>query len=315
MLLAWGGAGACAWAVAEPAPQFTAIARLDNGDVRFQINVPAGQRYRIETSSDLREWQTLLTAAGTGTHEHTDAAALAHASRYFRARMLADATALTGDHVVTTSGDVVIHPINHASLVLQWDGKMIYNDPVGGAAPYQGLPRADLILVSHDHGDHFDAATLNLVRGENAVIVAPQAVFNSLSATLRAQTVVLTNGATTNILGVSIEAVPAYNANHSRGRGNGYVLGLGGKRLYLSGDTGNIAEMRALENIDVAFVCMNVPFTMTVAEAATAVRAFQPRIVYPYHYRNQGGTFADLDDFRRRVGTDLGVEVRVRAWY
>jgi L-ascorbate metabolism protein UlaG (beta-lactamase superfamily) len=192
---------------------------------------------------------------------------------------------------------------------------MIYNDPVGGATPYAGLPKADLILVSHSHGDHFDSATLNTVRGPSAVIIAPQAVFNSLSTTLKALTTVLTNGASANVIGLTIEAVPAYNANHPKGAGNGYVLTLGGKRIYMSGDTGNIAEMRALQDIDVAFVCMNLPFTMSVNDAATAVRAFRPKVVYPYHFRNQDGSQSSLTTFKRLVGADLGIEVRVRKWY
>ena len=109
--------------------------------------------------------------------------------------------------------------------------------------------------------------------------------------------------------------MPAYNANHPKGSGNGYLVTLGGKRLYVSGDTGDIAEMRALADIDVAFVCMNVPYTMTVAQAVSAVREFQPRIVYPYHYRNQGNALSDVDSFKRQVGTDLGIEVRLRKWY
>jgi L-ascorbate metabolism protein UlaG (beta-lactamase superfamily) len=140
-------------------------------------------------------------------------------------------------------------------------------------------------------------------------------VFDRFSTALQDLTTVLTNGAATEIAGVAVTAVPAYNANHPKGAGNGYVLTLGGRRIYFSGDTEDIPEMRALENIDVAFVCMNLPFTMTVAKASSAVRAFRPRVVYPYHYRNSDGTFADLNAFRRQVGTDLGVEVRLRKWY
>jgi L-ascorbate metabolism protein UlaG (beta-lactamase superfamily) len=116
-------------------------------------------------------------------------------------------------------------------------------------------------------------------------------------------------------MGMTIEAVPAYNDNHPRGNGNGYVVTIGGKRIYISGDTGNTPEMRALPNIDVAFLCVNLPFTMSVTDAAGALRAFRPRVVYPYHYRNSGGTFSDLEALRQMIGTDLGIELRARRWY
>jgi L-ascorbate metabolism protein UlaG (beta-lactamase superfamily) len=136
-----------------------------------------------------------------------------------------------------------------------------------------------------------------------------------MASTFRNNTIVLTNGASTNVLGIHIEAVPAYNANHALGSGNGYVLTIGGKRLYMAGDTGNTPEMRALTNIDVAFLCMNLPFTMSVSDATNAVRAFRPKVVYPYHYRNQGGDTANAATFKQWLGTDLGVEVRLRKWY
>jgi len=139
-----------------------------------------------------------------------------------------------------------------------------------------------------------------------------------MSTTLKSRTIILTNGTTTNVLGVGIEAVPAYNltsANHVKGVGNGYVLTIGGRRLYLSGDSEDIPEMRALPGIDVAFVCMNVPFTMPVDKAASAARAFRPRVLYPYHYRNQDSSYANLNALKQQVGTDLGIEVRLRKWY
>jgi L-ascorbate metabolism protein UlaG (beta-lactamase superfamily) len=225
---------------------------------------------------------------------------------------------LTGDRLVTDDGEVIIHPINHATLALAWKGKLIYVDPVGGPAPFQGLPRADLILVAHGHGDHFSAPTLEAVRKKTAVIIAPPSVFASMSGVQKALTVVLPNGAATNLLGLGIEAVPAYNRAagfHRQGEGNGYVLTLGGRRIYLSGDTEDIPEMRALKTIDVAFVCMNRPYTMTVDQAASAVLQFRPKVVYPYHFRNSDGSMANLAAFQRQVETVPGVEVRLRKWY
>jgi L-ascorbate metabolism protein UlaG (beta-lactamase superfamily) len=133
---------------------------------------------------------------------------------------------------------------------------------------------------------------------------------------LRKQTTVLANGETKSLHEIKIEAVPMYNLTqerlkfHDKGRGNGYVLRLGGKRVYISGDTEDIPEMRALKNIDVAFVCMNLPYTMDVTQAASAVREFRPRIVYPYHYRG-----SDVEKFKSLVGNDRDVEVRLRDWY
>ncbi len=226
-----------------------------------------------------------------------------------------DQVSLPGDHIPTAAGDLVVHPVNHATLVLGWNGHVIYVDPVGGAARFSGLPRPDLILITDIHGDHLDAATLTAIRGEAGIVASP-AVARQLPAELAAKAAKLANGESTNRFSITIEAVPAYNTTaertkfHERGRGNGYVLTLGGKRVYISGDTEDIPEMRALKNIDVAFLCMNLPYTMTAEQAADAVRAFRPKIVYPYHSR---GT--DLDKFKTLVGSDTGVEVRIRSWY
>jgi L-ascorbate metabolism protein UlaG (beta-lactamase superfamily) len=224
---------------------------------------------------------------------------------------------IPGDHLNTTNGDVVIHPRQHASFVMQWNGLMIYNDPDSPTSLYNGLPRADVILISHEHGDHFDANAIAAVKKATTTIIAPQAVYNQgAMAPHRSQTTILSNGASTNVLGIGIESVPAYNfANsptvyHAMGNGNGYVVTIGGRRIYISGDTQDVPEMRALPDIDVAFVCMNLPFTMTVDAAASAVREFRPRVVFPYHFSS-----SDVQRFKQLVGTDLGIEVRLRGWY
>lgn len=303
--------------IAQEAPRFTGIQSLTNREMLLKLNASTGLNYRIEVSTNLPEWQSLLTLLSTGVQQHTDSASPFLGLRFYRAFQLTGTNILTGDHLVTTNGDVVIHPINHASFVMNWNGKMIYNDPVGGTTPYQALPKADLILISHDHSDHYSTTTIAAVQATNAVIVVPQYVYNlSTFASFRSKAVVLPSGASTNVLGLAIQAVPAYNSNHPLANGyNGYVLTIGGKRLYMAGDTGNIAEMRALTNIDVAFVCINIPYTMTVNEATNAVRAFHPKVVYPYHYRDQSGASTNANYFKQRLGLDPGIEVRLRPWY
>lgn len=315
MLLAVCLLGVVGGASAQEVSQPPKIQLLATKEILFEQSASTGLNYRIDASTNLLDWISLTTLRSTGLIQHTDTRAPYLASRFYRALPVSGSTILTGDHLATADGEIIFHPINHASFVMSWNGKLIYNDPVGGSSPYQGLPRADLILVSHSHGDHFDATTLNSVRGTNVVIIAPRPVYNSMTTALKNLTIVLNNGEITNVMGLAVEAIPAYNGNHPKGDGNGYVVTVGGKRLYMSGDTGNIPEMRSLQNIDVAFVCVNVPYTMTVSEAATAVRAFAPRVVYPYHFRNSGGSLSDLNALKQQIGADLGVEVRSRKWY
>jgi L-ascorbate metabolism protein UlaG (beta-lactamase superfamily) len=154
------------------------------------------------------------------------------------------------------------------------------------------------------------------VLGEKSTLIAPPAVVERLPAELRPRATSLANGQSKDLLWLKVEAVPAYNLTpdrlqyHPKGQGNGYVLNVGGLRVYLSGDTEAIPEMLALKGIDVAFVCMNLPYTMDVEQAARAVRAFRPKILYPYHYRG-----SDLGKFKQLVGDKEGVEVRLRDWY
>jgi len=297
------------------APMFNSILHPTNNEPLLLLNVTAGQAFRIDTSDNATDWRPWRTRVSGGLNLHSDTSGPYRTQRFYRAVQLASPNEMTGDYVPTTNGDLLIHPVNHASFVMRWNDLMIYNDPVGGATPYLAFPRADLILVSHSHVDHFNASTLDAVRGTNTIIVAPQAVYNAMSAPLRVLTVILGNGATTMAHGISIEAVPAYNGFHSLGSGNGYVINVDGCRLYMSGDTEDVAEMRALADIDVAFVAMNLPYTMSIIDAASAVREFRPGVIYPYHFRNQDGTFSDLAGFKNMVGTDVGVEVRVRDWY
>ena len=304
---------------AQGAPEFLDIRPLTNKEIRLQLNAPAGRGYRIDVSSNLPSWTPLITLTGANNSLlHTDSAAPYLSTRFYRAEQLTNANPITGDHVATTDGDIIIHPLYHASVMLSWNGKAIYVDPDDDAAyesTYRGLPKADIILVTHTHGDHFSSGKIENLRQASTPIVVPQAVFTSLSAAQKTNAIILSYGASTNIMGLKVEAVHAYNGNHALGSGNGYVLTIGERRLYFSGDTGNVPEIRALASIDVAFLCMNTPFTMTANEAAIVIRTMQPRVVYPYHYRNQGGTTTNAAYFKQALGTDLGIEVRLRKWY
>ena len=224
---------------------------------------------------------------------------------------------ITGDAVATSRGDLVIHPLDHATFVMGWNGKAIYIDPVGGADRFAGLPTPDLILVTDIHGDHLSAETLSAIATPQTRIVAPAAAAEQLPASLMGQTTALANGETRMFDDISVEGIPMYNLTedrlrfHDKGRGNGYVLTVGGTRVYVAGDTEDIPEMRALQNIDVAFVPMNLPYTMTEEQAGSGVNAFNPEVVYPYHYQG-----SDTEKFKALVEAGGGnTEVRLRDWY
>lgn len=226
----------------------------------------------------------------------------------------------TSDVIETKDGPLTVQPIFHASLIFTIKGITIYADP-SGADHFKGMKAPDLILITDIHGDHFDLKTIDALKQATTWLVVPQVVADKLPDADKAHLIVLKNGDEKVVSGISIRAIPMYNlpesptAMHTKGRGNGYVLGIGGKNIYLSGDTQGIPEMRSLKNIDVAFICMNLPYTMDVKEAADAVLAFKPKIVYPYHYRGQNG-LSDINQFKTLVEAgDKNIEVRLRNWY
>ncbi len=218
--------------------------------------------------------------------------------------------------------DIVITPILHATMVIQWNGLTIYMDPYGGAARFADLPAPDMVAITHVHGDHLNAATLDGLDLDNATLVAPQSVVDELGGILFRDTLLLKNGEKAEWHSIQMEAVPMYNlpetedSRHPKGKGNGYVLTIGGKRIYISGDTEDILEMRQLKDIDVAFVCMNLPYTMDIKQAASAVLDFKPKVIYPFHYRGGGGKFSDVEEFKRMVNEkNENIEVRLIEWY
>lgn len=214
-------------------------------------------------------------------------------------------------------GEISIQPVMHASLILSAEGTTLFVDPVGHSEIFNATAAPDIVLITDIHGDHFSPETLQSLHLEHATLVVPQAVADKLPAALKSKAIVLHNGDQKTVDDISITAIPMYNlpespdAYHPKGRGNGYVLNLAGKRIYISGDTEGTPEMKALKNIDVAFVCMNLPYTMDVKQAAEAVLAFKPAIVYPYHYRGQ-----DIQVFKSLVeAKDSAIDVRLRNWY
>lgn len=215
---------------------------------------------------------------------------------------------------------VAITPIEHATLVMDWGGIVAYVDPTD-ASKLAGQPAPSVILVTDIHGDHFSTSTLEAVAGSSTLIV-PQAVYDELPSALASSSHVLANGESTTVQGLTITAVPMYNLPgssnatfHTPGRGNGYIVEKDGYRVYVAGDTAGTPEMRALTDIDIAFVPMNLPYTMTVDDAADAVLAFKPKTVYPYHYRGQDG-LADVERFKEMVAQDnADIRVVLADWY
>lgn len=214
------------------------------------------------------------------------------------------------DVVPTETGDLILTFVGHGTLMLRHAGKVIHVDPVGSEADYRMMPDADLILVTHDHGDHLDPDAIAEIRKEGTeILVAPSCTGRIDGAK------VLSNGESAMAAGIEVDAVPAYNLVHERspgvpyhprGAGNGYILTFGGVRVYVAGDTENTPEMKALEDIDIAFLPMNLPYTMSPEMVADAARTFRPAILYPYHF---GNTDPHL---LLQLLEGEGIEVRVR---
>jgi L-ascorbate metabolism protein UlaG (beta-lactamase superfamily) len=218
----------------------------------------------------------------------------------------------TGQTASTIEGDITVTPVMHASLQLEYGGKVIHVDPTG-EGDYSKTKQADLILVTDIHPDHLDPAAISRIRKPGAPVVAPAAAAPKIE-----NPTVIANGESKTIAGISIEAVPMYNLQrgpepgqlfHPRGRGNGYILTLGSKSVYIAGDTECTPEMRALKDIDIAFIPMNLPYTMPPTEAAECVKAFKPKVVYPYHYRGQ-----NPEEFKSALAGEK-IEVRLINWY
>lgn len=215
------------------------------------------------------------------------------------------------DIINTTSGDLKITFIGHGTLLFTFSEKIIHVDPYGRLADYSTLPKADIILVTHEHGDHFDFKVIKMLRTEKTSLVLTKSCTKDISGGI-----VLKNGDVQMVQGLKIEAIPAYNIVHKRdneepfhpqGIGNGYIITFGDKRVYVAGDTENIPEMKELGEIDIAFLPMNLPYTMTPEMVADAARMIKPQILYPYHYGN-----TDTSKLVELLKDDKDIEVRIR---
>ena len=224
-------------------------------------------------------------------------------------------------HESTNPEAISVIPIHHATMILNYKDVVIYVDPVGGSEAFAGQEKPDYILITDIHGDHFDIKTLESMALEATTLIVPQSVKDKLSTLIAKKVIVMNNGEINHLGDFSVEAIPMYNLRkealkyHEKGRGNGYVLTLGNERVYISGDTEDIPEMRNLKNIDIAFVCMNLPYTMPVDKAAEAVLAFKPKTVYPYHYRGTDG-LSDVAKFKSLIeAKDNNIKVVQLDWY
>jgi len=215
------------------------------------------------------------------------------------------------DTFKTSEGDLKITFIGHGTLMFTFGGKVIHIDPVSRACNYAGMPKADVILVTHEHGDHLDVDAIKLLStGDTELIMT------KVCAEKAPGSIVMANGDSKTVAGLRVEAVPAYNIVHKRGVGqpyhpkgvgNGYVITFGDKRVYIAGDTENVPEMKGLESIDIAFLPMNLPYTMTPEMVADAAKAFRPKILYPYHF---GQT--ETAELIALMKDDPDIEVRIR---
>lgn len=216
---------------------------------------------------------------------------------------------------------LVITPIEHGTAAFTFGDLTVFVDPTGNADAFVNFSAPNYVFITDIHGDHLSLKTLESLDLSETTIVAPKAVADKIPKETAKEIVVINNGEDKTFGVFNVEAIPMYNLReealkfHTKGRGNGYVFNIANQRIYFSGDTEDIPEMRALKNIDKAFVCMNLPYTMTVKSAADAVLEFKPKEVYPYHYRGTGG-LSDVAKFKSLVnGGNKEIKVVQLNWY
>lgn len=217
------------------------------------------------------------------------------------------------DVLKTSTGNVYMKFLGHASMLFQYNKKNIYIDPSSAYAKFDNLPKADIIIITHEHYDHLDLKAINEIRKKSTIIVATEACMAA------SPNIIMKNGDSKEEDGIKIEAVPAYNIVHKteqgqlfhpKGNGNGYVLTIGGKRIYIAGDTENIPEMKQLKNIDIAFLPLNLPYTMDITMFVDAAKMVKPKILYPYHCYG-----SNLEQAKAALSNEKGIEVRIKNFY
>ncbi|MDH7603679.1 MAG: MBL fold metallo-hydrolase [Melioribacter sp.] len=215
------------------------------------------------------------------------------------------------DTIKTSHGELIITFIGHGTLMFNFNDLVIHIDPVGRYADYSKLPKADIILITHHHGDHLDLKAIDTLRKKDTELLCTELCYKQLNYGN-----IIRNNEVKFVKGIKIEAVPAYNIVHKNNNGNpfhvkgecnGYVITFGDKRIYVAGDTENIPEMKELKNIDIAFLPMNLPYTMTTEMAADAVRMINPKIFYPYHYGN-----SNINELLELLKDKKDCEIRIR---
>jgi L-ascorbate metabolism protein UlaG (beta-lactamase superfamily) len=233
--------------------------------------------------------------------------------------LLCVSVASADETLQTTAGPLTVKPISHATLLLKQGDTVIAVDPVGDAEPLLTFGKPDYILITHIHGDHYSQETVEALVKDGTKIICPANVGDKLGEVEGKQ--VMANGDMTLLGDIKLEALPMYNTTeerlkfHPKGQGNGYLLTFGKTRIYVSGDTEGLPELESLTDIHAAFLCMNVPYTMSVEKAAELVKAMKPSIVFPYHFRNGDGSKGDMTVFKKLVEQQKGITVKVLDWY
>ena len=287
-----------------------------------KIGVDSGYTAAMTRTKTCLFWLVIGLYASCSRHEASQlrpaqqlptAPAPTAATAAIPARAQAAAAPTSDDTIATSKGPLVILPIRHASVLFTLGQKHIYVDPAA-EGKYEGLPKADFIFITHSHFDHFDKHRIESLRGASSVLVGPADVIGQMGT---GQT--LKNGEKLSFDNFEVEAVPSYNLLrgpkpgqlfHPKGQGNGYVFTFGDKRVYVSGDTECTPEVKELKNIDVAFLCMRLPYTMPPKEAAECIKTFKPLVIYPYHYET-----SILEELTVALVNEKNIEVRLRDWY
>lgn len=292
---------------------------LKSYNLIYQVPAELNEKYKNQYNIDLEaasgRADHVISIPATYIIGQTGTIVFAYANEDYKVRTSPEEILRELKKLDKPRAEIRFTPIKHASLIIQAAQTCIYVDPVGEPAVYKEYAKPDIILITDIHHDHFDPKAIAYLGQEDTVIVGPKAIIEQIRGGE-----ILNNGESARFKNVEIEAIPMYNLTtnrlkfHEKGRGNGYVVTLSGKRIYISGDTEDIPEMRKLKAIDYAFVCMNLPYTMTVEQAASAAAEFKPKVVFPYHYRGKSG-MSDIEKFKELLSEEPNINVRFLKWY